>query len=162
MIPRRNPSNIRQVPATSAWGGNASRRRTSQQPYSARNRNTVGRQRHGRQDVLRADQNGAAQPPRRRHRLAIRTLRRTRIDPPQAGHRQRSRDSRRWPARERWWAIHLRRGLPEPGNGPLGRQIPRYDGFRKSGQPRVAAVQQLQNARDGGAERPGIGCLPCE
>ncbi len=38
--------------ATSAWGGNASRRRASQQPNSERNCDSAARQRHGRQDVL--------------------------------------------------------------------------------------------------------------
>src|SRR6266704_3021744 len=35
-----------------AWGKNASRRHASQQPNSERNCNSIGRQRHGRQDVF--------------------------------------------------------------------------------------------------------------
>jgi len=52
---------------------------------------------------------------------------------------------------ERRWAIHLRRGLLNP-EWTSGASIPRYDDSAKVAAG-VAAVRQLQNARDGGAER---------
>src|ERR1700694_1100248 len=78
---------------------NASRTPTSQQRNCERDCNSVSGQRYGRQGFFRADQDGVAQPPRRGDYFAIRTLRRTGIDPSQAGHRQRGRGSCRWPAR---------------------------------------------------------------
>src|ERR1700674_2889318 len=83
-------------------GCNASRTSTSQQPNCERDCNSVSWQRYGRQSFFRADQDGVAQPSRRGHHFAIRTLRRTGTDPSQVGYRQRSRGSCHWPARLSW------------------------------------------------------------
>src|SRR6266436_769198 len=68
-------------------------------------------------------------------------------------------DARGGPARLRRRELHLRRGVSGPEHRLLGHGVPAHIAIGERCKPRRAAVRQLQSARDGPTERPGIGRL---
>src|SRR5713226_730938 len=149
-------------PSTIEARTHASRKQASQQPHSQTARYLSDWKRYRRPHLLRGDPNRGAQPPRRRHPLAIQALRRTGGHYSLRGFRQRGGSARGGPARRGRRQLYLWRGVSRSRAQFLGSGFRGTDRGRTASESRAAGMQQLQNARNDGPQRFGIGRLCCQ